>query len=91
MHTDDEGFLVIAAVENADMPTIRQALRAAPQIIVVEVLGGGRLEGRNLSALRVDAGHDVLDGAIFAGGVHGLKDQQHTPFVLRVEFVLQLR
>src|SRR5215467_6436734 len=33
----------------------------------------------------------MFDGAILAGGVQGLKNQQHSPFVLRVKLVLQLR
>ena len=44
----------------------------------------------HLAALRIDARHDVLDRAVLAGRVHGLKDQQHRPAVLRVEPLLQL-
>ena len=57
---------------------------------MIEVLGRRRLEGVDLTALWVDARHDVLDGAIFAGRVHGLKNQQYSPFVLRVKLVLQI-
>jgi hypothetical protein len=32
----------------------------------------------------------VFDGAVLAGCVHCLKDQQDSPFVLRVKFVLQI-
>ena len=32
----------------------------------------------------------MFDVAVFAGGVHGLKDNQHRPTVLRIELVLQL-
>ncbi len=56
---------------------------------MVEILGRGRFEGGDLAALRVDAGHDMLDGAILARGVHRLENQEHRPFVLRVELVLQ--
>jgi hypothetical protein len=31
----------------------------------------------------------MLDGAILAGGIHGLEDEQHGPAVLRVKDVLQ--
>ena len=57
---------------------------------MIEVLGRRRFEGINLAALWIDTRHNVLDGAIFAGGVHSLKNQQHGPFVLRVKLVLQL-
>ena len=61
-----------------------------PQEIVVELLRRRRLERIHLAALRIDARHHVLDGAVFPGGVHRLEDQQHRPAVLRVELFLQL-
>src|SRR6516162_4720322 len=91
MHANHQRFLVIAPIENANVPAVRQAFHTAEEKIVVEVLRSRRLEGKDLAALGVDAGHDVLDGAILAGCVHGLKNQQHSPFVLRVQLVLQLR
>ena len=57
---------------------------------MVEILAARRLERVDLAALRVDAGHDVLDRAVLAGRVHRLEDGQHRPAVLRVEHVLQL-
>jgi len=57
---------------------------------MIQLLGRRRLERCHLATLRVDAGHDVLDGTVLAGGVHGLKDEQHRPGVLRIENVLQL-
>ena len=57
---------------------------------MVEFLGGGRLEGEHLAALRIHPGHDVLDGAVLAGGVHRLENQQQRPAVLGIEFGLQL-
>ena len=44
----------------------------------------------NLASLRIHAGHDVLDHAVFAGSIHGLKNQQNRPFVLGVKDVLQI-
>ena len=48
------------------------------------------LEAEDLATLRVDAGHDVLDGAVLAGGVHGLEDHQQRVAVLGVEPGLEL-
>ncbi len=45
-------------------------------------------EAENLAALRIDAGHDVLDGAVLAGGVHRLKNQQQRTVVVGVEQTL---
>jgi hypothetical protein len=33
----------------------------------------------------------MLDGAVLAGGIHRLEDQQHRPAVLGVQALLQLR
>ena len=50
----------------------------------------GALNGMDLAALRIDARHHVLDGAVLAGRVHRLENDQHRPAVLRVEPLLQL-
>ena len=52
------------------------------------LLGG--LKRMHLAALRIDAGHHVLDRAVLAGRIHRLEDQQHRPAILRVELLLQL-
>ena len=83
-------FLVIGAVEDTDPAAFRQHLVGPPQIIVIQLLGGRRLEAVHLAALRVDAGHHMLDGPILAGGVHGLKDEQQRVGILGVEDVLIL-
>ena len=48
------------------------------------------LEAEDLTALRVDAGHHVLDHAVLAGGIHRLKNQQQRVAVVRVEQVLAI-
>src|SRR4029450_11331070 len=88
MHPDDEHLFIITTIKDSDLTTIRQALHASPEIIVVQVLARGRFEGIHLATLWISPLHDVLDGAVFAGRVHRLKDQQHRPLVLRVELVL---
>ncbi len=57
---------------------------------MVEILAGGRLEGMDIAALRIDAGHDVLDGTVLARCVHRLEDEKHRPFILGIEHVLHL-
>ncbi len=91
MHAHDEDLLVVRAVEDADAPALRQALDVAPHEVVVEVLPRGLLEREHLAALRIDARHDVLDGAVLAGRVHRLKHEQQRPAVLGVEHVLLFR
>src|SRR5215510_575355 len=90
MHPHHQGFLVIAAIENADATALWQTLQATPEIIVVEVFAGRRLERKNLTALRVETGHDMLDRTVLSGGVHRLKYKQYCPAVLGIKHVLKL-
>src|SRR5664279_5161527 len=55
---NDEHFLVIGPVEDADPPALRQPARAAPQEVVLQLLGAWLLEAEHLAARRIDAGHD---------------------------------
>ena len=63
--------------------------RRAPEKIVFQLLGARLFETENLAALRIDPGHDVPDGAVLAGSVHPLKNQQQRIAVGRVVKVLQ--
>ena len=85
----DQHLFVVRAIEDADAPALRQRLGDAPQEIVIELLMARRLEGMHLAALRIDAGHHVLDGAVLARCIHRLEDCQHRPAILRVELLLQ--
>jgi hypothetical protein len=89
VHSDHEDLLVVGAVEDADAPPFGERLHAAPEVVMVELLVRWSLEGVDLAALRVHAAHDVLDRAILPGRVHGLKDQEKRPAVLRVEPLLE--
>ena len=82
MDADDQHFLVVRAVEDPDAPALGEIAGVAPHEIVVELLGGRHLEREHLAALRIDAGHHVLDRAVLAGGVHRLEDEQQRPRVL---------
>ena len=63
--------------------------RRAPEKIVLQLLGARLFEAEHLAALRIDPGHDVPDGAVLAGRVHPLKDQQQRIAVGRVVQLLQ--
>jgi hypothetical protein len=49
---------------------------------VAQLKGRWYLETCNVDALRIDAGENVLDGAILARRIHALKNQQHRHFLL---------
>ena len=57
---------------------------------MVEFLGRRLLEAEHLAALWIHAGHDVTNGAVLAGGVHRLKNQQHRVGVAGVNEFLDL-
>ena len=89
MHANDEHFLVVGTIEDADPPAFRQPAGRAPQKIVLQFLGARLFEAEHLAALRIDPGHDVPDGAVLAGRVHPLKDQQQGVAARRVVKALQ--
>jgi hypothetical protein len=89
MDPHHQHLFIIRAVKNADLAS-PGALRGSPEIAMVQFFLGWRFERPDLDALRIHPGHDVLDGSIFAGGIHGLKNQQQAPAVLRRQNVLQI-
>ena len=88
MNPDHEHLFVVRAIEDTDVPALRQTQRRAPEKIVLQLLRGRLLEGVHLTTLRIDAGHHVLDGSVFSSGVHSLKNQKQRPEILGVELVL---
>jgi hypothetical protein len=56
---------------------------------VLQFGGAGMFEAEYLAALRIDPRHHVLDGAVFAGRVHRLKDQEDGVAVGVIEKLLQ--
>ena len=90
MDLHHEHVLVVRPVEDADPAALRQAPHVPPEEVVVQLLGRRLLEAEDLAALRIDAGHDVLDRAVLAGRVHRLEDDQDGVSVVGVEQVLGL-
>ena len=90
VHAHDQHFFVVRPIEDPDPAALGQASRRPPEKVVVEVVLRRRLERVDLTALRIDARHHVLDGAVFPCGVHRLEDEEQPPAILRVELFLQL-
>jgi len=57
---------------------------------MIEFVGSRLLERMDVATLRIDALEDAVDRAVLARRVHALKDQEHRPAVLRVEFFLKI-
>jgi hypothetical protein len=83
VHQQHQGIFVLTAVEDAEPAPFGKGSVAAPEIIVVEGDGPRSLEGGHLTHLRMDAAHDVVDGAILFGGIHRLEDQQQAQAIPR--------
>ena len=89
MHADDKHLLVVGSVEDPDPPAFRQIAGGAPEKIVLQFGGAGMFKAEYLAALWVNPRHHMLDGTIFSGRVHRLKDQQDGIAVGCVEKFLQ--
>ena len=88
MHPDNQNLLVIRTIEDADAPALRKFSRGVPEEIVVQIFGTGMFEADHLTALRIDAGHDVLNHAVLACRVHCLEDQQQRPGIRSIKQAL---
>ena len=89
MNSDDEYFLIVRAVENADPSALWKTLGRPPQEIMIQFLGAGMFETENLASLRIDARHHMLDGAVLAGSIHRLENHQDGVLVACVQHTLQ--
>ena len=89
MHTNDQHFLVIGTVKDADPAAFGKAACGAPKKVMLKFLGTRLLKTEDLAAFRIHPGHDVADCAIFAGSIHPLKDQQQRVLVGRIVKILQ--
>ena len=89
MHSNNQYLLVVGTVEDADPAALGEATRRAPEKVMLQLFGTGLLETEDFAAFRIDAGQDVPDGAVLAGAVHALEDQQQRIVVGRIVKALQ--
>ena len=89
MHANDQHFLIVGTIEDADPSAFRKAACRAPEKIMFQFFGAWLFETENFAAFGIDPRHDVPDGAIFAGRVHPLKNQQQCIAVGRIVKLLQ--
>jgi hypothetical protein len=82
-------LLIVAAVEDADAPAFGEAAGRPPEEVVVNLFRTGFLEREHLAPGGVHPCQDGSDGAVLAGGIHGLKDDQNGVTVACVKDLLQ--
>ena len=88
VYAGDQDFFIVGAIVYADAPALGQIARRAPKKIMFEFSGAWMLEAEDLAALRIDAGHDMLDSTVFPRRVHRLKDEENCIAVGCVEKLL---
>ena len=76
VHPDHQYLFVVGTVEDPDAAPFGQCLRRTPEEVVLELVRRGALEGDDLTTLRIDPGHDVLDRPVLSRSVHALDDEQ---------------
>src|SRR5437899_5155547 len=91
MHPHHQHLLIMGAVEDADIAARREIPRRPPEEIMIKLARARRLERMHQAALRIEAGHDVLDHAVLASRIHRLQHDQESPTIVGVEPFLQRR
>ena len=74
VHFYNQHIFVIGAVKNTDTAPGRKMAECPPEIIMVQLFGTRLFEIMHGNPLRVHTGDDMFDGAVFSGGIHGLKN-----------------
>jgi len=88
MNAGDQNLLVIGAIEYADLPEFGQLAGRTSQKIVLQFLRAGMFEAGDAAALGIDTRHDMGDGSIFTGSIHGLKNHQKRKATGRIQQLL---
>jgi len=86
---DDQDVFVMRAIEHANLAKTGRIEVNAPQIITRQVKGIGGFERHHPAPLRVERTEDIAYRAVFAAGVHCLKNKQYRLFVFGVHDKLQ--
>ncbi len=88
MHAKDQDLLAVGAIEDADASARWEVTGRTPKKIMFKLGGAGMLEAENLASLRVDARHDVPNGAVLPSLIHSLNNDEDGVFVRRIEKLL---
>ena len=85
----DQHFLVVRAIEDADLALARHLLMDAPQEVVRGLLGGRHLEARDVAALRVERAHHLANRTVLARRVHTLEHEEQRVLAFSPESVVE--
>ena len=85
----DEDVLIVRAVEDRNFALGRHHFGNAPQEVVRQLVGTGRLESGFIHAVRGQAGQHRADRAVLAGRVHCLEEENDAFLLFGVQLLLQ--
>lgn len=78
-----DNIFIMRTIEDAELACGGQGAVDAPEVIVLQFFAIGFFEGCDAAMLRIDAGEDVFNRAVLAGGVHSLEDDEQRALVFR--------
>ena len=90
LHAYDEHLLVVTAVEHSDLAVGRARRVHAPQVVLGGFATGRHFEAGDVDSRGVQSREDRPNGAVLAGGVARLQDQQQAALALGGQPLLQL-
>src|ERR1700730_13548974 len=90
VHSHDEHLFVVGAVENPNVSALGKSKGGSPQKVMLQLRFRRGLKGIDLTALRIHPRHHMLDSTVLPRRVHALENEQNSPTILGVKFVLQL-
>ncbi|MCY1536040.1 hypothetical protein D9M68_714770 [compost metagenome] len=76
VHARDQHVFIVAAVEHHNLAGPGHLPVNAPQVVVRQFVGSGRLEADHADAERIEAAEHAAHGAVLAAGVHALQHDQ---------------
>ncbi len=90
MHFGYQYIFIVRAVKDADITPGRNPGIMPPQEIMFQFVYSRRFKAVYLTPLGIHPAEHVLDSAVFATGIHGLKHNEQGLFVLGIQPVLKL-
>src|SRR3954471_24642 len=91
MNTNDQHLLIVRTVEDRNHTRRRKEASWAPEEVVQTFFIGRSSKAEDVYALRINARHDVLDGAVFTGGIERLQNNNHRILFARPKNILRFR
>ena len=90
LHLADEHIFIVGTVEDGDLPLGGHLRRDAPQIVMGQLVGAGRLESGFMHAMGRKTGQHRADRAVLSCCIHRLEKEDDPLLLLGIQLCLQL-